>query len=219
MSIRREISITCPECKKEHPFIMWESINTAIDPEMRSTVKDRSAFLFTCPTCGTKNYINYGFLYHQMEDQIMIHYANTDENEKEIYKALYEDNTDNMMEEFRKADYLIRIVRSQNELREKIFIFDEGLDDRIIEVYKLLVFVSIHDDHPEWTDVKILFSADNENKSFTIFVDGKPIGSVNFSDELYNSLCEKHLAALPDMRSDIPFIGISRAMEIMGMKK
>ena len=69
------------------------------------------------------------------------------------------------------------------------------------------------------TDVKILFSADNENKSFTIFVDGKPIGSVNFSDELYNSLCEKHLAALPDMRSDIPFVGISRAMEIMGMKK
>ena len=95
MSIRREISITCPECQKEHPFIMWESINTAIDPKMRSAVKDRSAFLFTCPTCGTKNYIDYGFLYHQMEDQIMIHYANTDENEKEIYKALYEDNTDN----------------------------------------------------------------------------------------------------------------------------
>ena len=70
MSIRREISITCPECQKEHPFIMWESINTAIDPKMRSAVKDRSAFLFTCPTCGTKNYIDYGFLYHQMEDQI-----------------------------------------------------------------------------------------------------------------------------------------------------
>lgn len=197
---------------------MWESINTALDPEMKSAVKDQSAFLFTCPTCGTQNYIDYGFLYHQMEDQIMIHYANSDEDEKEIYQFLYEDS-DKMIQELLKANYLIRIVRSQNELREKIFIFDEGLDDRIIEVYKLLVFVSIHDDHPEWNDMKILFSAADGKRTFVVFVEGNLMGSVDYSDTIYNTLCEKHLTKLPDLRNDIPFIEVRRAMEIMGFEK
>ena len=72
MSKRCEVTITCPKCNEEHPFVMWQSINTQLDPEMRAAVKDRSAFQFICPTCGEKTYVDYGFLYHQMEDGIMI---------------------------------------------------------------------------------------------------------------------------------------------------
>ena len=84
MSRSRLISITCPECQKESDFRIWESINTMLNPEMKSAVRDRSAFLFTCPECGAKKYVDYGFLYHQMEDHIMIHYVNSDENAEEI---------------------------------------------------------------------------------------------------------------------------------------
>ena len=139
MSKRCEVTITCPKCNEEHPFVMWQSINTQLDPEMRAAVKDRSAFQFICPTCGEKTYVDYGFLYHQMEDGIMIHYASSDEDAEEIYKMVTNKEQDGLFHDMLDADYLIRIVRSQNELREKISIFDEGLDDRIIEIIKLFL--------------------------------------------------------------------------------
>ena len=44
MSKKEKITITCPKCKNEHPFIIWSSINTTLDPEMKAAVKDKSPF-------------------------------------------------------------------------------------------------------------------------------------------------------------------------------
>lgn len=55
MSSRMKISVTCPGCNGEYPFVMWKSINTTLNPEMKAAVKDRSAFLFECPSCGKKH--------------------------------------------------------------------------------------------------------------------------------------------------------------------
>ncbi len=60
MSSHREISITCPKCNQDHPFVMWSSINITLNPEMKAAVKDRSAFLFECPSCGEKTYVDHG---------------------------------------------------------------------------------------------------------------------------------------------------------------
>lgn len=134
MSQRREVSLTCPQCGKEHPFIIWNSINTTLDPEMKEAVKDRSAFRFVCPDCGAKTYVDYDLLYHQMEDRIMIHYARLNESAEQIYQMLTKDDPEDMVQDMLRNHYLIRIARSQNQLREKIAIFDAGLDDRIIEI-------------------------------------------------------------------------------------
>lgn len=68
MSSHTKVIVTCPKCNKEHSIRIWRSINTTLDPEMKAAVRDRSAFLFECPSCGEKAYMDYGFLYHQMED-------------------------------------------------------------------------------------------------------------------------------------------------------
>ena len=39
MSSHREITISCPKCKQDHPFVMWHSINTTLNPEMKAAVK------------------------------------------------------------------------------------------------------------------------------------------------------------------------------------
>ena len=83
MSSHREINVTCPQCHKENSCVIWSSINTALDPEMKKAVRDRSAFQFICPDCGARTTLVYGFLYHQMEDHIMIQYAASDEAAEE----------------------------------------------------------------------------------------------------------------------------------------
>lgn len=117
ISQRREISLTCPQCGKEHPFIIWNSINTTLNLEMKEAVKDCSAFRFVCPDCGAKTYIDYDLLYHQMEDRIMIHYARLDESAEQIYQMLTKDDPEDMVQDMLRNHYLIRIVRSQNQLR------------------------------------------------------------------------------------------------------
>lgn len=51
MSKHMKEQITCPECGKKSDFLIWESINTTLDPEMKQAVRDGSAFMFKCPHC------------------------------------------------------------------------------------------------------------------------------------------------------------------------
>ena len=144
MSLSREEMITCPKCGQQSPFMIWQSVNTMIDPEMKGAVRDLSAFRFTCPNCGNQAVIDYGFLYHQMEDQIMIFYAETDKDVENFMSSFSKDripaDMKGFLDDFLNDSYLIRIVRSQNELREKLEIFDAGLDDRIVEIARYFPF-------------------------------------------------------------------------------
>ena len=140
--------VTCPSCHHEGDFEVWDSINTVLNPEMKEKVLNQSIFLYTCPNCGETFRLNYPTLYHQMEDLIMIYLVSESEVEK-TYEMFYGENA---LFDFRTEKYLSRIVTSPNQLVEKIQIFDAGKDDRIMELVKLLVTDSLHENNPdkEW---------------------------------------------------------------------
>ncbi len=217
MSSHREISVTCPKCNQDHPFVMWGSINTTLNPEMKAAVKDRSAFLFECPSCGEKTYVDYGFLYHQMEDRIMIHYAHSDENAEEVYKMLTEDDPTGMIQDMRKENYLIRIVWTQNELREKIAIFDEGLDDRIVEIFKIYILATFQKDNPNFKAIEILYFRDDNKNYVQIIADGKPQGVAEIPNAFYEKLSQEYADKIPDIRKDEPYIDRQWALQAMGL--
>lgn len=219
MSKHYETPIECPKCGKSSDFRIWESINTTLDPEMKEKVKDRSAFLFICPHCGEQNYVDYGFLYHQMEDTIMIAYSNSDENEEEMYHLFTEEidtplGLDNI---FLKDEYLLRIVRSMNALREKIYIFDDGLDDRIIELYKLFLYVKILDDAPDTNDLDIFYMG-GEQPRFEAVTSSKFVGSSDFNREFYDHLIEQFSDRIPEIRHDNPIVDRGYAMKLLRNK-
>ena len=58
--------VTCPSCHHEGDFELWDSINTALDPEMKEKVLNKSIFLYTCPSCGETFRLNYPTLYFQI---------------------------------------------------------------------------------------------------------------------------------------------------------
>lgn len=207
MSKTRSITITCPACRKDSDFVIWESINTVLNPEMKSAVRDRSAFLFICPECGAKNYVDYGFLYHQMEDRIMIHYASSDKNAEEIYDLVTGKTMPDMMKEMFDSDYLIRIVRSQNQFREKVAIFDAGLDDRIIEIFKIFLLAKYQEGHPEGNEkIELLYFIDEGKHLIQVFADNNLVGVAEIPMEFYEKLKSDYSSNLPDIRKDEPFI-------------
>lgn len=64
MSSHHIKKIICPNCKTESDFLLWDSINTSLDPEMKEKVRNGEAFKWKCPFCGNEAMVEYTTLYH-----------------------------------------------------------------------------------------------------------------------------------------------------------
>ena len=199
MSMKKNVTVCCPECKKESEFTVWDSINTSVDPDMEAKVRDRSAFLFHCPECGSETYLDYGFLYHNMDRKLMIQYADSDETADEFVHALEESYNTDMFRDLMENDYTVRVVRARDRLLEKLLIFDKGLDDRLVEIYKFIVLLRYQQDREECDDPVMYFYSDDKGKmAIFIYEAGEYICSSQFSEEVYNDLALKYADKLPE---------------------
>ena len=124
----------CPSCKKTTEVQIWSSINVMLHPEMRRNVLDGSAFEFVCPSCGARERLAYACLYHDQQESFMVYWVPAAEQDKAETLAMLE-NIPIPMPGYRR-----RIVTSRNRLREKILLFERGVDDRVIEVMKRIVW-------------------------------------------------------------------------------
>ena len=119
--------ITCPECDKIDEFVVWDSINTTKNPEMKEKCKKGELFRWTCPDCGCKVAVDFATLYNDEENQVMVYYVPGNPEDMIPYvKHSLQDKSGKK-----------RVVGSKNQFQEKIKIFEAGLDDKKIELMKL----------------------------------------------------------------------------------
>lgn len=217
MSSSFQEMITCPKCNQASQFTIWRSINTSLDPEMKASVRDGSAFLFTCPHCREITHVEYGFLYHQMEDEIMIQIAASEEAVQEALEMLSGNQLSDMLKDFQvETHYLTRIVRSQNELREKLAILDNGLDDRIMELYKVFLLAHYQEKNPDAKNVTLLyFHGDDDNQRVQIFVNDHPAGAFDFSTAMYQQVSVSFRPFMKDIRDQEPIVDRQWAVQFL----
>ena len=209
--------VTCPRCGKKSPYQIWESVNTMLNPEMKQAVRDGSAFLFTCPHCGNTSHVEYGFLYHQMEDEIMIYVVSSDDGIEEALSLMNDVRLDEIKKTFKiESHFLNRIVVTQNCLREKLAIFDSGLDDRIVEIYKLLLLVKYQKEHPDAGQIQLLYYQEPAgNRGVEVIVNDNSIGAFEFSNEVYDHISSEFLPKMKDIRDDEPLIDRQWAIQML----
>lgn len=204
--------IVCPECGKEGEFTYWSNINTYNEPVMKSMVRTGAAFMYTCPECGNTSIVDFPFIYHQMEDHMMIYYTQgKDTKEAEDYFA----HQDEKFEELKVGGemYLNRVVTTLDSFLEKLKIFDAGLDDRVIEMIKLSIGGILIQQNPDvsWDD--ILFTYGPEGQQLLSFMqDGVAVCSLEISEELYNSIWTAYSGKWPALRQSGPVIDRSWAL-------
>ena len=125
--------IECPHCHMETEHKVIDHINIDRNPELRAKVQDLSCFRIKCPNCGETALAVHPCLYHDMSNQFMVWlWPEQDKAPKAEFDPL--------------AGYRLRIVDSLNGFREKISILEHGLDDRTIEIMKLLLFSQLNRD-------------------------------------------------------------------------
>lgn len=148
MSMPRGTKITCPECKTEGNFTMWHSINVDVNPETRDRVKSGKIFEYKCDNCGKTFNIEYRFLYHDCTNRFMIWYF--PKKEYDITKEMEELNNGEVSKVFGDHfDEKIRIVDDKRGLIEKINIFEDRLNDFVIEIVKSIILEQVNDNNVE----------------------------------------------------------------------
>lgn len=222
MSLQRSEKITCPGCGEEHDFEMWNSLNTMLDPDMKEKLLSKEMFQFICPNCGYTANVDYGFLYHQMEDRIMIYYIQDEDEIEKTIKMITGVAYDSfeMSEVLQKAkrEYLYRIVLSQNDLLEKIHIFDNRRDDRMIEIMKVLMTGRIMSDHSEAEPFRLFYDSDDENEFFVLVGESDVIGTVELPEELYDAIKDEYEDKFVPLRgSDEYVIDFDWAANLLGI--
>ena len=50
---------SCSHCGKQTEVEIRQSINVALDPELKARVRDGSLFVWECPYCGHRNLARY----------------------------------------------------------------------------------------------------------------------------------------------------------------
>lgn len=116
----------CPTCFLEQDITLWNSINTSLNSELKPMLLSQDILRVKCSGCGAILMLGYPLLYHDMEKQLMISFEPGPQEEMPAPPPFM-------------GDYQLRMVHTPNHLVEKILLFDDGLDDRAIELVKLRV--------------------------------------------------------------------------------
>lgn len=117
---------SCSNCQSQTEVNIPRSINTALDPELKTRVRDGSLFIWECPYCGRRNVAVTELLYHDPQARLMLWLLPGEAQPSAQAQAAVKE----------LDRYTLRIVREAGELIEKVNIADAGLEDTIVEMCK-----------------------------------------------------------------------------------
>ncbi len=129
MSTQMSKDVGCPHCGAAIRTQMWPGICVQENPELRQRILDETLFDWKCPECGYAARFIYPCLYHDRERKFMV-YLVPNGSGREFQPV-------DVSEKFpRLAAVKKRVVSAPAELKEKILIFEAGLDDYAVELVK-----------------------------------------------------------------------------------
>ena len=186
--------ITCPQCKKELSVNVWDKVELPYDEMQRDRVLQNTFFKVDCDSCKAVFTIVYKCQYNDMERKYLLWVAPAMDEKAQSEMAAYNQKlqSDNRLR-LAQGGYRYRVVQSDNELREKVVIFDEGLDDRFIETLKIVYVPLIKNKMGEGTQITGIFFDRKKigGYQFIVTFDNKPPMSANVNMNIYHDMTEK----------------------------
>lgn len=131
MSLKQIVQFSCPDCGHKQPFTTWDSLNCSMDPEAKANLLNGKLLMFVCDRCTQAVMVNYPLLYHDPDRHLMIWLrASNDSDPLPTAKEFPFGGI--------ARHYHLRVVPEGRILVEKIRIFDAELDDRLVELVKVI---------------------------------------------------------------------------------
>lgn len=139
MSYKKVETITCFACGSKRKATLWAIVNSLENTKIKKKVVDGTIFEYKCPTCGEINFITYPMLYEDDANKFMVYYAGSLLEIAEAQQII-----DKRRSNIKSSDdNIIRIVNSPNALSEKVRLLEENIDDRVIEIMKVILLDNV----------------------------------------------------------------------------
>lgn len=161
-----EKEIFCRECGKGAVTVLYPTVRIPDDADLRAKLFDGTLTRWECPECGCEVNLAYPLLYSDIKRGFLIYlipntekFCTVDEGLESIYPEL--------------SSLRRRAVTTLSALKEKIYCFENGLDDMALELAKLAVSRTVADRFElKRVDEGYLSMYDPENNTlgFTFFV-------------------------------------------------
>jgi hypothetical protein len=133
MSESKKHKIRCPACQHEQEFTLWEAIDATQDPGLKEQLLAGQLNRMTCSQCQEETDIIAPMLYHDSETRLMIWLL------PGVQTPTGDDDGLGSQESGMDLIYHFRLVRTLNALKEKVVVAEAGLDDRALELFKVLM--------------------------------------------------------------------------------
>lgn len=191
MAKNKEKTTTCPSCGHKQNYTAWSNISSNLNPEIKQQLLDGMLFRVKCENCGQENLVNYDVTYSDIAHNVVLRYTHETEEEKNTPKILAFDGS---MMDMEIPGCRKRTVTDQNTLREKAIIFENGLDDRVIEIIKLMYLFDINESYPDANIIDVFFVV-KDGKYILEFL-GNKMFSTEVPPEVYSGIKSDFAAKL-----------------------
>ena len=128
------VQVACPTCGLEAKVTITQSINTREKPDLKARLLAGELNVLACTRCGNTTPLETNLTYYDPDRTLFIVTTPGDEAVGERALAAIGDTGTR------------RLVPSRNALLEKVKIAEAGLDNRVVEVLKVLLLASRGDD-------------------------------------------------------------------------
>ncbi len=125
---------TCPYCGREFEVETYQSIN-AEEEDLRDRCISGDLFRVSCPHCKKEYMVQYPFVYLDKRHKFVLWIS-----EKEVPASLR-----GISDPLHMQGYRFRRIPALKELPEKIQVFEDELDDRLVELAKYDCFIEFVD--------------------------------------------------------------------------
>ena len=184
----KDFKLSCPSCGTNFTKSLPTAVFSINDKDFLEKIG-----LIECPSCKKIFKLNYRYVYTDNDKKLM--FVNDPKFSQKRNQLAFKSSL-KLLDKFNKnkaSDFLIRMCQDDQDLKEKISIFNDGKIDNIVEIMKLVLMQS-----PDFKfnndDILKIYYKDNE------FIINSKEGKFKmpFISDLYESLYEKY----------IPFIDI-----------
>ena len=183
--------IICPECGEMINVHVKEFVDVTEDPVYKEQMLNGTFFLAKCPKCESETLMEYPLMYIDSEKKLNIYMA--PDLDDDLVEQL---NSIQVPYGEEESDAVFRVTSGCDSLLEKILIAENGRDDRVIELYKLIVAESLKEELPGISSAQFLYYTEGEDEFFIIFgydnAEEEQL-TVPLDGELYNELMADYI--------------------------
>lgn len=133
MSSSHTEKLSCPVCHHAQEFTIWDFVDASAQPELKVRLLAGTLTRMTCEQCGAETDVVHPLMYSDSDYRLLFGLIPGGADTGHLDPRLAEVDPD------LASTHQLRLVGSPNELKEKVVLADAGLDDRAVELFKLLL--------------------------------------------------------------------------------